>query len=58
MCPALERDKIFDNLDDKKRMKVRKEKKGEITPNIYMKEKPIQEFDPVFLLLILSWCSY
>ena len=39
-------------------MKVRKEKKGEITPNIYIKEKPIQEFDPVFLLLILSWCSY
>ena len=37
-------------------MKVRKEKKGEITPNIYMKEKPIQEFDPVFLLLILPWC--
>ena len=38
-------------------MKVRKEKKDEIKPNIYMKEKPIQEFDPVFLLLILSWCS-
>ena len=32
-------------------MKVRKEKKGEITPNIYMKEKPIQEFDPDFFIV-------
>ena len=39
-------------------MKVRKEKKGEIKPNIYIKEKPIQEFAPEILLLILSWCSY
>ena len=54
MCQALERDKIFDNLDDKKRMKVRKEKKGEIMPTIYMEGKPTQEFDPDFFIVNIA----
>ena len=54
MCQALERDKIFDNLDDKKRMKVRKENKGEIMPTIYMEGKPTQEFDPDFFIVNIA----
>ena len=37
-------------------MKIRKEKKGEITPNIYMKEKTIQEFDPDFFIVNIAYC--
>jgi nuclear protein localization family protein 4 len=51
MCQALERDHIFDELKDKKLMQVRKPKKGEILPTIYMEGKESSKFDPDFFIV-------
>ena len=51
MCQALERDHIFDELRDKKLMQVRKAKKGEILPTIYMEGKESSKFDPDFFIV-------
>ncbi len=51
MCQALERDHIFDELKDKKLMQVRKAKKGEILPTIYMEGKESSKFDPDFFIV-------
>ena len=54
MCQALERDNIFDNLKDKKLMQVRKPKKNEMLPTVYMENKPTQKFDPDFFIVNLG----
>jgi nuclear protein localization family protein 4 len=51
MCQALERDHIFDELKDKKLMQVRKAKRGEILPTIYMEGKESSKFDPDFFIV-------
>ena len=54
MCQALERDNIFDELKDKKLMQVRKAKKGEILPTIYMEGKESSRFDPDFFIVNIA----
>lgn len=54
MCQALERDHIFDELKDKKLMQVRKAKKGEIMPTIYMEGKEASKFDPDFFIVNIA----
>ena len=55
MCQALERDNIFDDtLKDKKTIQVRKPKKGEILPTIYMEGKPTNKFDPDFFIVNIA----
>ena len=54
MCQALERDHIFDELKDKKLMQVRKPKKGEILPTIYMEGKESSKFDPDFFIVNIA----
>ena len=54
MCQALERDHIFDELKDKKLMQVRKAKKGEILPTIYMEGKESSKFDPDFFIVNIA----
>lgn len=54
MCQALERDNIFDNLRDKQLMQVRKPKKNELLPTIYMENKPSDRFDPDFFIVNLG----
>lgn len=51
MCQALERDNIFSNLKDKKNMEIRKPKKGEMLPTVYMEGKPSNKFDPDFFVV-------
>ena len=51
MCQALERDHIFDELKDKKLMQVRKAKRGEILPTIYMEGKESSKFNPDFFIV-------
>ena len=54
MCQALERDHIFDELKDKKLMQVRKAKRGEILPTIYMEGKESSKFDPDFFIVNIA----
>ena len=54
MCQALERDNIFDNLKDKKLMQVRKPKKNEMLPTVFMENKPTEKFDPDFFIVNLG----
>ena len=55
MCQSLERDHIFDDtLRDKKTIQIRKPKKGEILPTIYMEGKPTNKFDPDFFIVNIA----
>ena len=54
MCQALERDHIFDELKDKKLMQVRKAKRGEMLPTIYMEGKESSKFDPDFFIVNIA----
>lgn len=51
MCQALERDGIFDNCDDKKKMKIRESKGSEVIPTVLMEDKPVTEVDPIFFIV-------
>ena len=51
MCQALQRDNLFDNSDNQKKMKIRKAKPNEMLPTIYMENNPCVEFDPDFFIV-------
>jgi nuclear protein localization family protein 4 len=51
LCQALERDGVFDEPKSKSEMMVRKPKKNEMMPSVYMENKPVESFDPDFCIV-------
>ncbi|MCQ2820532.1 MAG: hypothetical protein MJ252_24980 [archaeon] len=54
MCQAMERDGLFDELNDPKRMLIRRPFKNEILPTVYMENKPTNSFDPDFFIVNIA----
>ena len=54
MCQAMERDGLFDNLKDPKKMQIRKAAKNEMLPTVYMENKPTTTFDPDFFIVSVA----
>ena len=53
-CQALERDEIFGNSEDHKKMVVREAEENEMLPNVIKEGKIVKEFDPEFFIVSLS----
>lgn len=54
MCQAMERDGLFDDSKDPKKMQIRKQKKNELLPTVYMVNSPATSFDPDFFIVNIS----
>ncbi|MCQ2819315.1 MAG: hypothetical protein MJ252_18785 [archaeon] len=54
MCQAMERDGLFDNLKDPKKMQVRPAKKNEMLPTVFMENKATTSFDPDFFIVNIA----
>ena len=53
-CQALERDNVFGNTDQRKKMVLREPAENEMIPSVVMEGKPVKEFEPDFFIVSLS----
>lgn len=53
-CQALERDKIFGESDDAKKLTIRVPNKDEAMPAVLREGAPVKEFEPDFFLVSLA----
>jgi len=55
LCQTLERDEVFGDSEVKNRMQIRKAKKNEMMPTVYMESKPVESFDPDFCIVNVKY---
>jgi nuclear protein localization family protein 4 len=53
-CQALERDNIFGETDQKKKMVVREPGPNEMVPSVMKEGKPVKDFEPDFFIVSLG----
>ena len=53
-CQALERDNIFGNSEQRKKMVLREPAENEMIPSVVTQGKPVKEFDPDFFIVSLA----
>jgi len=51
LIQALERDELFEHSNSQKEMKLKKPKKNEVLPSVYMENRPVELFDPDFAIV-------
>ena len=50
-CQSLERDKVIEDSNDQKMLKVKEAKGNDVVPTVLMEDKPVKTIDPIFFIV-------